>query len=111
MRSRQKCFGAGALLVACTVSAMGQSATRRLEINQSRYQLHRGEPTPIDAPDDTLAFLRDAKSRTITVNGEPSKGLVVGRDRSGAVVVAASARAQAGEYTATVTATSATGEI
>jgi uncharacterized protein (TIGR03437 family) len=110
MPSWEKCLARCAALMACALSAAAQSAVRPLEIGQTRYELRKGEPVRIAASDETLAFLLNARSRTITVADAPATGIVVGQDRSGAAVLAASLRAKPGEYDVTVTATSAAGE-
>ena len=71
-----------------------------------------GEPATIAASSDTLEFLRAAKNRRVDLVGSASQsGLVVGANGSGQMVIAATARAKAGEYTAQITATSTSGEV
>ncbi|MGA3188278.1 MAG: IPT/TIG domain-containing protein [Bryobacteraceae bacterium] len=65
-----------------------------------------GTPVQITAPSDTLDFLLKAKTRSVT----KATGIVVGPNRAGQMVIAASPLAKPGEHTVTVSATSATGE-
>ena len=58
----------------------------------------------------TLDFLLKAKSRRIQIAGAQAEGLVVGPNRAGQVVLAASLRAKPGEYAVTMSATNSAGE-
>ncbi len=73
---------------------------------ESRYEIRAGERAEIAAQGETLDFLLSATSRNLSV-----KGLVAGpnhaRDR---ILLAASLRIKPGEYTVTLSASSATGE-
>ncbi len=82
-----------------------------MDLQQTRYELRLGEPATIAASSDTLDFLRNAKTRRIEVAGAPADGLVVAPDKSGQMVLAASMKAKPGEYAATISATSASGEV
>ena len=106
----ENCLGAAACLMACAISAAAQSGAQPMVFGQTRYELRKGEPMQITAPDETLGFLRTARSRSVTMNGSPVKGLVVGPDQTGGVVLAASLRTKPGEYHVTVSATSSAGE-
>jgi pimeloyl-ACP methyl ester carboxylesterase len=79
-------------------------------MNQTHYRLRVGERVPIDAPSDVLDFVRNAKSRSVKINGAPANGFVVGSSISGEVLLAASLTTQPGEYTVTVSATNEVGE-
>jgi uncharacterized protein (TIGR03437 family) len=93
-------------------SGIAAAQITRMDLQQTRYRIRIGEPAAIAASSDTLEFLRNAKSRRVdTVGASEASGLVVAQNRSGEVVLAASARAKAGEYTAQITATSASGEV
>jgi len=81
-----------------------------MDLSQTSYELHKGEPVLLSGPSDTLDFLCTAASRSITLNGAPAKGLVIGTNR-GDMVLAASLRAKPGAYHVTVSATSASGEV
>jgi uncharacterized protein (TIGR03437 family) len=69
-----------------------------------------GEPVQIAAPAETVDFLRNAASRTVKIGDRKAGGLVVGPNRAGQMVLAASPLAKPGEYAATISATSAAGE-
>jgi uncharacterized protein (TIGR03437 family) len=81
-----------------------------MELQQTRYELRMSEPVPLAASSETLSFLRTAKTRSVSMAGAKAPGLVVGPNKAGQMVIAASPLAKPGEYTVTVSATSATGE-
>lgn len=84
---------------------------RPLALSQTHYRLRAGERAPIVAAQETLDFMRNAKSRSARIAEGDGKGLVVGPNASGdQVLLAASLLAKAGEYIATVAAVSADGE-
>jgi hypothetical protein len=56
---------------------------RPLELNESRYTLRAGEPVRILAPAETVAFVRGAKTRRVTVRGAARSGFVVGPNVAG----------------------------
>ena len=106
--------------LAFTVCLVGQPQTgtpvprgvRPLALSQTQYRLRAGERTAIVAPQETLDFIRDAKTRTMTINGTPGRGFVVGQSvRGDQILLAASLTMKPGDYTVTLSATSATGEI
>ena len=73
---------------------------------ESRYEVRAGESAPIAAPAETLDFLLHAKTRRVSV-----EGLVVGPSYAGdQILLAPSPLAKPGEYTVTLSATSAAGE-
>jgi uncharacterized protein (TIGR03437 family) len=99
----------------CFAFPVAGQTLNQLELQQTRYELRMGEPTPILASSETLDFLSAAKTRTIETRrveaaGAEPKGIVVGPDRTGRMVLAASPLAKPGNYSVTVSATSATGE-
>jgi len=81
-----------------------------LELHQTRYEARLGEPVKISAPAETLDFLRSAKTRRVEIAGAPAEGLVVGPNRDGDMVIAASAKANPGQYRITVAAAGPNGE-
>jgi uncharacterized protein (TIGR03437 family) len=97
-----------AILLLC--SALTLAAQSALEFHQTRYELKMGESVPIAAPGETLDFLRQAKSRIIQVGGLKAPGLVIAPNRTGQMVLASSPLAKPGEYSVTISATSASGE-
>ena len=83
-----------------------------MDLQKTRYEMRLGESSAIAASSDTLDFLSNAKSTRVDIVGSSTpSGLVVAQNRSGQMVLAASARAKSGEYTAQITATSASGEV
>lgn len=106
-----------ACLLACCglpVFAQNQPAARPgrpLVLNEARYRLRAGERAQLDAPPDTLDFLRTAKTSTVTINGSQTKGFAVGPSMSGnEIVLAASLTMKPGEYAVTVAAVDQSGE-
>ncbi len=110
-------FFGGALLM-WAISAAAQSApapaalpAKPLDLQQSTFELNKGEPVLIPAPSETLNFLFSATSRSITAGGAPVPGLVIAPNRAGQMVLAAALRTKPGQYQVTVSATSAAGEV
>src|ERR1051326_4320998 len=101
---------AASLLLWSAVSALAQNV-HSMTVLESRYQVRAGEPATLSAPVETLDFLLNAKTRSVSVQGPDTTGLVVApnvtRDR---IVLAPSLRAKPGAYTVTVSATNDTGE-
>jgi len=97
--------------VAQTPRTPGAAQTiARLEVQQSRFELRAGESAQIPVASDTLDFLLSAKTRRAEIAGGAG-GFVVGPNRGrDQVLLAASVRTEPGEYTVTLSATSATGE-
>jgi hypothetical protein len=80
-------------------------------MHQTHYRLRAGGRQPIDAPEETLDFIRSAKTRTVTVNGAQGRGFVVGPNvRGDEILLAASLTANPGEYAVNVSAVSESGE-
>ena len=87
------------------------NTVRPLTIFQTRYRLRAGESTKIDAPPETLDFVRNAKSRTVTIEGQQGRGFVVGPNvRGDQVLLGASLTIKPGEYAVILSAVSGTGE-
>jgi len=77
----------------------------------TRVEVSAGEPVPLAASSDTLDFLLKAKTRSIVVPGADSVALVAAPNKTGdQIMLAAPLRTKPGEYTATLIATSATGQ-
>jgi len=96
-----------ALLPCCAVSA----AMRPLVLQQAHYEISAGNPAAIAAAGESLDFILNAASRRIEVAGKESVRLVAGPNRDHSLIlVAAPARTPPGEYAATLTAVSASGE-
>jgi len=103
------------LLAGSGLALDGQSPLAKpMDLQQTWYELRIGEPVPIVAPTETLDFLRTAKNRKIAMggaaDGDNSAGFVVGADRTGRMVLAASPRVTPGQYTVVLSATNAAGE-
>ena len=78
---------------------------------QTRYELRIGESASIAAPQETLNFLAQAKTRQLAVAGQGAAGLVVAPNQTqDGIVLAPTSKATPGEYTVTLSATAATGE-
>lgn len=82
-----------------------------MDLSQTSYELNKGEPVLVSAPAETLNFLYTAKSRSITAAGAAAPGLVIGPNRAGQMVLAASLRTKPGQYNVVVSATAADGEV
>jgi uncharacterized protein (TIGR03437 family) len=103
-------------IACCALSATGQTA---LAVQQTRYELRAGEAIPIVAPQATIYFLAHSKTRHVVVtnvssvggdSSTPSGGLVAAPNRAGdQILLGASLRMKPGEYTVTLSATSAAG--
>ena len=103
-------------LLACwSVPAHAQNRTggsRPLEFLQNQYRLRAGDRLAIVATQETLAFLRTAKTRIATAGQDQHRGFAVGPSVNGdQVLLAASLTTKPGNYTLTVSATSHTGEV
>jgi uncharacterized protein (TIGR03437 family) len=103
-----------ALLGAICALAQSQSPSgsiRPLVMNTTQYRLRAGESVKIDAPPETLDFVRNAKSRTVAIDKTQGRGLVVGPNMRGdQVLLAASLTMKPGEYAVTVSAVGESGE-
>ncbi len=105
------CGSVGLRAQAQTLPLRTDSGGHPLILNQTHYQLHAGERVQIAAPLESLEFLRNAKSRTLTIGGAQGKGLVVGPNVKGdQVPLAASLTIKPGDYTIKVSAVSGQGE-
>jgi uncharacterized protein (TIGR03437 family) len=118
--SRQKEFSRSAFgqlsLVAAALLGSGVPAfaqtTRPMVLQQSRYEIRSGEPAPLAASAETLDFLLHAKTRSVSIDGMASSGLVAGPNEAGdQILLAPSVRAKPGEYRVTLSATGQTGEV
>jgi uncharacterized protein (TIGR03437 family) len=103
------------MLLCCAIYAGAQNPAgpppKPMTLLQTRYEIQPGEPIQIAAPGETIDFLLNAKSRRVEVAGGQAGRLVVGPGKTGGgVLLAASLRTKPGEYTAKLSATSATGE-
>src|SRR5271157_1473780 len=100
---------AACLLVCSAVCALAQTAP--MALLESHYEIHVGQPARIQAPAETLDFLLHAKTRSVSIEGMETSGLVVGpnytRDQ---ILLAPTPRAKPGEYTVTLSAASEAGE-
>lgn len=87
---------------------------RPLVLGETRYSLRAGEPVRLDAPVETVSFLRAAKIRRLTTRGASQasrSGFVVGPNvASDGILLAASLTMPPGEYTVEMSAIGETGE-
>jgi uncharacterized protein (TIGR03437 family) len=86
-----------------------------MDVRQTRYEVRAGEAVQMVAPQETLDFLANARSRHVEiVTGDTALaggGLVAAPNRGGnQILLGASLRVKPGEYTVKLSATSATGE-
>jgi len=51
---------------------------RALAVQQTRYRLRAGERVSIPAPQETIDFVRGAKTRTVAINGMQRNGIFFG---------------------------------
>jgi hypothetical protein len=110
-------FGRSASLALLgAICALAQSqfpigSVRPLVVNKTDYHLRAGHSVKIDAPPETLSFVRNAKIRTVVIDGTQRKGLVLGPNARGdQVLLAASLTMKPGDYTVTLSAANETGE-
>src|ERR1019366_10355559 len=101
-----------AAMVCCAFPAVGQ---RAMAVHETRYVLRAGEAVAIRAPQETLDFLANARSRhvdIVTPDAPVSAGLLVAApNRAGdQILLGASLRTKPGEYTVKLSASSAAGE-
>jgi uncharacterized protein (TIGR03437 family) len=109
--------GTIACLLACwsaTAFAQNQPTprpVRPLSLDQSRYRLTAGDRVSLAAPQETLDFIRAAKTRTVRISGAQGRGFVVAPNVTGdQMLLAASLTMKPGEYAVTVSAVSGDGE-
>lgn len=109
-RARLGLFGPA--VVSCFILSLNAQspAAKPMDLKQTHYELQMGEPVPLVAPSETVDFLRNANSRAVMIGDRKAMGIVVGPNRAGQMVLAASPAVQPGEYEVTVSATSAAGE-
>lgn len=98
-----------ALVLLCGITCL--DAATPLDVRQTRYEIRSGETAHIDVSSETLDFLLKATSLRADLNGAQAGPLAIGPNHArDGILLAAPHRVKPGEYTATVTATSAAGE-
>ena len=98
-----------ALLMCHAVGHSATRTTRPLAVQQTRYEMRVGEAVRITAPPETVDFL--LKATNLRVDLDAGSSLVAGPNRArDQLLIAAPLRISPGEYTAKLSATSATGE-
>lgn len=95
-------------MLACFILPIAAQTPKSLDLQQTQYELKIGEPVPVAAASESLDFLSGAMSRSI-LSSNLAPGLVVGPDKTGRIVLAASPLAKPGNYTVTLSATNAGG--
>jgi uncharacterized protein (TIGR03437 family) len=89
----------------------GSPISRPITLFQTKYRLRAGDRVAVAVPQETLEFVRGAKSRVVSVNGGTRKGLAIGPNRDGdQIMLAASLTAPPGEYSVNIAALSDAGE-
>jgi hypothetical protein len=108
----------GTTLAFATCAGLIQAQTtdpktpRPLVLNQTHYRLRAGERIAIDAPAETVDFVRKAKDRVVRSPAAQGNGLAFGVNRLGdQAVLAASLRTRPGAYNITISATRESGEV
>ena len=95
----------------CACATLALASCQLVCMAQTRYEMRAGEATQIAVPPETLDFLLKAKSLRADLDGVASGALAIGPNHTrDGVLLAAPVRTKPGEYTATISATSATGE-
>src|SRR5271163_1694817 len=95
--------------VAAFASALLSGAP--LAVNETHYELRPGQPVQIATAPETLDFLLNAPNRRLRITGAGTTGIVVSPNRAhDRILLAASLRANPGQYTVELAATSAAGE-
>jgi uncharacterized protein (TIGR03437 family) len=78
---------------------------------QTRYEVRIGEPIEVPVAADTRDFMVRAKTRRVTASGQDVAGLVMApNETQDKILLAPNSKATPGEYTVTLSATSAAGE-
>jgi uncharacterized protein (TIGR03437 family) len=94
-------------LAFCEVGA----AIETLTLQQTHYEVAPGQPAAISASDDALDFLLKASNRRVDLSGGGAARLVAAPNRTrDQILLAAPSRTAPGDYTATLSAVSSTGE-
>ncbi len=110
MRSEIVRLGAWGVILAFSSLAAEAAPAQPLTLNRTRYQLRAGEAVSIDAPRQTLDFVRTASSRTIRIVGPQTTGFVLAPNLKGDdLLLAASLTTRPGDYTVTVSAINSSG--
>ena len=82
-----------------------------MAVLQTHYEARMGEPIEVPMAADTLDFMLHAKTRRVTFGGQDVAGLVVGpNETQNKILLAPNSKATPGEYTVTLSGTSAAGE-
>ena len=107
-------FPVGALPQTQTPGAEAIANARRVRpliLNRTSYRLRAGKAVTIDAPTQTVDFVRGARSRRTRVGNIEQTGFVIGPGiRDDEILLAASLTVQPGEYPVTISAVNETGE-
>src|SRR5579871_1364455 len=91
-------------------AAWPATAIHPLDFRQTSYEVRPGESVQLDVPSESKDFLLQAQTLRVTIDGS-DRAMVVGPNRTrDRIAVAAPLRLPPGEYSATITATSKTGE-
>ena len=101
-----------AILGLCFATVLcGQPLRRPLVVNTSQYRVVAGERVAIDAPSETLAFIRAARSRIATASGASHRTFAVGPNVAGdKILLGIPLTTRPGDYTVDVAAANDAGE-
>jgi len=84
--------------------------SRPLILSQTQYRVRAGESIAIDAPNDSVDFLKHAKSRRIVTEEGRTPGFVFGPSKSGdQILLVAALSLKAGEYQVSISASDEAG--
>ena len=101
---------AAGLFLLPTFAAFSQSA-KSMAVMETRYEVRMGEATEVPVQADTRDFIAHAKTRRVTIGGQDAPGFVVApNEKQDKILLAPNSKAAPGEYTVTLSATSAEGE-
>jgi uncharacterized protein (TIGR03437 family) len=77
-----------AILSLCFVGVLcGQTPRRPLVVSRSQYRIVAGERVAVDAPSETLAFMRTAKSWTASALGASNRAFALGPNVAGGQIL------------------------
>lgn len=89
----------------------GQTSRRPLVVNKSQYRVAAGERVAIDAPSETLTFMRAAKSRAANASGASNRTFPLGPSVAGdQILLGVPLTTKPGDYGVEISAASDVGE-
>jgi uncharacterized protein (TIGR03437 family) len=103
---------AAAAACAAQTGAVTARRAQNLVLNRSSYEARAGEPIVLDAPSESVRFLRDSEQEQLSVEGRPTGvRFAIGRDGSDThALLFPSLRTPPGEYSVTIAVSHSNGE-